>query len=46
MESSQHFENNHKTTFSEHGRQKLSVVLLSLTGIACIALLVLLSHGM
>jgi len=46
MTTIQHFENHHKTIFTEQTRRKLSVALLSLTGVACLALLILLAKGM
>jgi len=46
MASIQHFDNNHKIIFNEQTRRKLSVALLSLTGVACMALLVLLGRSM
>jgi len=46
MVSTQHFDNNDKTIFNEQTRRKLSVALLSLTGVACLALLVLLGRSM
>jgi len=41
-----HFEDHHKSIFSEKTRRKLSVALLSLTGVACLALLFMLGKSM
>ncbi len=46
MASIPHFEDNHKSIFSEKTRRKLSVALLSLTGVACLALLFMLGKSM
>jgi len=46
MASTLHFENHHKTIFTEQTERKLTVALLSLTGVACLTLLILLSRSM
>lgn len=40
------FENNHKPIVGEEFRRKLSFLLLSLTGVACVALLIILGRGL
>ncbi len=46
MASIPHFEDNHQSIFSEKTRRKLSVALLGLTGVVCIALLYMLGKTM
>jgi len=46
MASIRHFEDHHEAIFSDQTRHKLLITLLSLAGVACIALLFMLGKSM